>query len=91
MKLVEHIRDNLPGQLLLLDLKNLIYIDSSGVNALADLVRTCQKANVSLLVTGLSHQPLDIARRSGLINQIGDDHFYPDLPAGLVAADSLLS
>jgi len=63
-----------------------IYIDSSGADTLNDLARTCTKAGVRLLVCGLSHQPLDIARRSGFVHLVGANGIYPDLNAGLVAA-----
>ncbi|MFZ3219690.1 MAG: SulP family inorganic anion transporter [Rhodoferax sp.] len=86
VKLVEDLQDQLPANTLVLDLKNVIYIDSSGVDTLNDLARTCTRAGVRLLVCGLSHQPLDIARRSGFVYLVGADHLYPDLSAGLAAA-----
>jgi SulP family sulfate permease len=86
VKLLEEIETNLPTHTLVLDLKNVIYMDSSGVDTLMDLVRTCHKAGVRLVVCGLIHQPLDIARRSGLLKQIDAASLMQDLPAGLAAA-----
>jgi len=86
VKLVEHLRDQLPAQVLLLDLKNVIYIDSSGADTLLDLAKSCKKADVNLLITGLAHQPLDISRRCGLLTMLGPDQIFPDLNAGLAAA-----
>ena len=86
VKLIEDLRENLPHQVLLLDMKNVIYVDSSGADTLNDLARACTKSGVRLLVCGLNHQPLDMARRCGFIAQIGADHSYTDLPAGITAA-----
>ena len=86
VKLVEDLQDRLPRDALVLDLKNVIYIDSSGADTLNDLARTCTRVGVRLLVCGLSHQPLDIARRSGFVYLVGAGHLYPDLNAGLAAA-----
>ena len=89
VKLIENLQDNLPARVLLLDLKNLLYVDSSGADTLTDLARSCHNSGVSLLICGLSHQPLDIAKRSGFVNQVGAEQFYPDLASGVSAAVQL--
>lgn len=85
VKLVEAIEDQLDKPVLVLDLKNLIYVDSSGVDALMNLVHTCRKKDVQLIVCGLMHQPLDIARRSGLLEHL-QGRLEPDLATGLARA-----
>jgi len=85
VKLVEKIEDQLHKPVLVLDLKNVIYVDSSGADALMNLIHTCRKKQVQLIVCGLMHQPLDIARRSGLIQHL-QGHLAPDLAAGLAQA-----
>ncbi len=85
VKLVEAIEDELPQKALVLDLSNLIYIDSSGADALLTLARVCQKKHVRLMVCGLNHQPLDIASRTGFLNLVGKD-VYPDGSSALEAA-----
>ena len=89
VKLIEDLQDNLPTKVLLLDLKNLLYVDSSGADTLNDLARSCRHSGVSLLICGLSHQPQDIAKRSGFVDQVGAERFYPDLAAGVCAAVKL--
>jgi SulP family sulfate permease len=64
--LVEDIEDKLPSIAVVLDMSSLIYIDSSGADALQALARTCEKKQVRLIVCAVSQQPLDILRRSGL-------------------------
>ncbi|MFZ2739650.1 MAG: SulP family inorganic anion transporter [Burkholderiaceae bacterium] len=86
VKLIETIEASLPRQVLVLDLKNIIYVDSSGADSLLDLVRTCRKNSVRLIVCGLNTQPLDIARRSGLLDQIAAENLCPDLAGGLALA-----
>jgi SulP family sulfate permease len=82
VKLVESMEDSLNTPVLVLDLKNVIYVDSSGADALHNLVQTCRKKNVHLVVCGLQHQPLDIARRSGWLGRL-DIGPEPDLSAGI--------
>ena len=86
VKLVEAIEENLPQHTLVLDLKNLIYVDSSGADALLALARSCRKKGVRLIVCGLAHQPLDIAKRSGLLAALPDGNLVDDLVSGLELA-----
>jgi SulP family sulfate permease len=85
VKLVEAIEENLPQKSVVMDLKNLIYIDSSGADALLALAKNCQKKQVKLIICGLHHQPLDIARRTGLLSALGPN-VWPDWPSALEAA-----
>ncbi len=88
VKLVENMEQQLPARALVLDLKNLIYVDSSGADTLLDLARSCQKHGVRLILCGLQHQPLDIARRSGLLAALPASDVCPDLSRGLAAASA---
>jgi SulP family sulfate permease len=88
VKLVEAIEDKINAPALVVDLKNVIYIDSSGADALMSLIKTCRKKNVALIVCGLNHQPLDMAQRSGLLEQL-QDHLQPSLSSGLDRAIEL--
>ena len=82
VKMVEAIEDELPQKALVLDLKNLIYIDSSGADALMALAQICQKKHMKLMLCGLKHQPLDIAKRTGLLDLVGQ-HVWPDWNSAL--------
>jgi SulP family sulfate permease len=86
VKLVEAIEEDLPAQALVLDFKNLIYVDSSGADALLALARSCKKKRVRLILCGLAHQPLDIAERSGLLHALPDTDLAADLNQGLALA-----
>ena len=71
VQLLETIEEAMPPasplKTVVLDMKNVIYMDSSGAEALLDFVLLCGKKNVHLVVCGLMHQPRDIALRSGLL------------------------
>ena len=85
-KVLENMEDHLPARALVLDLKNVIYVDSTGAEALVHLARTCARHGVRLIVSGLMHQPLDIARRTGFAAQVqqqGEDCLQPDVGRAL--------
>lgn len=82
VKLVETIEDQINAPVLVIDLKNVIYVDSSGIDALLNLVQSCEDQHVHLLVCGLSHQPHDIAQRTGLLRRL-EGRLAPDLNTGI--------
>ena len=88
VKLIEDIEDKIKCPFLVVDLKNVIYIDSSGADALMNLIDSCRKKEVHLIVCGLMHQPLDIVRRSGLMAHL-EGRLEADLSSGLQRAVSL--
>ncbi|NBW78724.1 MAG: STAS domain-containing protein [Betaproteobacteria bacterium] len=82
--LMEDISTQLPSRALVLDLKNVIYMDSSGTDALKELAQQCERQQVHVVVCGLQHQPLDIAQRSGLLEHLPAEDFSADLHHGLL-------
>ncbi len=86
VKLIEAMEDALPQRCLVLDLKNVIYIDSSGADTLQALHRTCTKHGVRLIAAGLQHQPLDILERCGWTRALGDDAHHATLAEALQSA-----
>jgi sulfate permease, SulP family len=67
---VEELAERLPSEALILDLKNILYVDSTGMESIAQLYAACGKAHVRLIICGLHEQPLDMFSRSGLIAQM---------------------
>ena len=86
VKLLETIEENLPSQTLLLDLKNVIYIDTSGMDTISELAHLCKVRNIKLIICGLDHQPHEMAQRSGFLDKLQQDCLYPDLISGIAAA-----
>ena len=86
VNLLEEIEDMLPSHALVLDLKNVIYLDPTGVDALGSLARKCRKEQVRLVICGLAHQPLEMAERGGLLKTLPAADLYPNLASGIAAA-----
>jgi SulP family sulfate permease len=86
VKLLEKIEVNLPSQTLLLDLKNVIYIDTSGMDTIMELAHLCEIRNIRLIICGLAHQPLEMAERTNFISSLPAGSLYPDLTSGIEAA-----
>jgi SulP family sulfate permease len=85
VKLVEDLETSLPEKTLILDFKNLIYLDSSGTDSLKNLIKTCRKKQVKLVISGLLHQPLEMMHRAGLVELLQTDHIYEDFAQAVEA------
>jgi SulP family sulfate permease len=86
VKILESIEDELPSHTLLLDLKNVIYIDVSGMDAILELEEVCKAKGIKLMICGLAHQPYEMAVRGGLLERLPKDHIYSDLQHGIASA-----
>jgi SulP family sulfate permease len=86
VKLIEHLEDHLPEHTLVLDFKNVMYIDSSGADTLMDLLRTCQKQHVRLIACGLNYQPRDILQRCGMLAALSEGGLHNTLDEAIAAA-----
>jgi SulP family sulfate permease len=84
--LIEHTLNDLPTRTLVMELGGLIYIDSSGADALHGLLRTCERQQVRLVLCGLNPQPLDILGRTGLLAQLSAIQVQPDWQTALRVA-----
>ena len=83
VKMVEELEQLLPEQTVILDFKNLIYLDSSGTDALRHLIKTCHKKDIRCVFSGLIHQPLEMMERAGLKALLSPQHFYEDVATAM--------
>lgn len=88
VKILERIENELPAKILVLDLKNVIYIDVSGMDALLELEEVCKNRGIKLMICGLAHQPYEMAERGGLMGRLPVNCICPDLHHGIAAAIS---
>ena len=86
VKMLESIENELPSNTLLLDLKNVIYIDVSGMDAILELEQVCKAKGITLIICGLAHQPYEMAIRGGLLERLPTDCIYSDLQHGITTA-----
>ncbi len=85
---LERLADHLPARTLVLDLKNVLYMDTSGLEALEQLHASCTKAGVRMLVAGAIDQPASLIERSGFAVVLGAENRHPSLEAALIAASA---
>jgi SulP family sulfate permease len=65
---------SLPANALILELHQLIYLDTTGLDALETLHRKLSSSGSQLILCGPNHQPLEIMRQSGFLRRLGPEH-----------------
>ncbi len=68
---------------LIIRLRNVPAIDSTGIHALAELSRRCRKDGTRLLLSELAAQPLAAIARSGLLGEIGSTNVCDTIAGAL--------
>lgn len=81
-------RQTLPG-IVILEMHQLVNLDTSGVDALQTLHRALARAGGQLWLAHLNEQPASLIRRSGLAAELGSDTIFPSLDAALAALSGL--
>ncbi len=77
-------------KILILGLRNVLNIDTSGVEALRNVFQTLQKKGCRLLLAGMDGQPQSILRRAGLLDQVGAENIFETAVAAMEFAAQTL-
>jgi len=82
---VEAVGETLPPgtRVVVLEMHQLVSMDSSGLDALQQLHRALARRGLPLLLCHLNEQPLDLVRRSGFEALLGPGHVAADLDTAL--------
>ncbi len=78
---LERLAEGLPGDCreLVLDARQLFALDTSGLDALAQLQRELARQGRRLVLCGLAEQPASLVRRGGLAEQLGEAGLFGTL------------
>lgn len=71
------------ADIVILDVHQLINLDTTGLDALRGLHRLLSKRGKRLMIVGANAQPLSLMQRSGFFDELGSSAFYDDLGEAL--------
>ena len=85
---VEAVAEGLPPgtHTVVIEMHRLVLIDTSGLDALAQLHRNLARQRVRLMVCELNEQPAGLMRRAGFIDELGAGNLHTSLADALEAA-----
>ncbi len=73
-------------QVLILRMRFVPAMDATGLSALEDLLRKAKKSKMEVIFSGVHAQPFKVMKEAGIIEMIGEDHFYWDIKSCIAFA-----
>lgn len=78
-----------PARILILEMHQVINLDTTGLETLQSLARTLAKRGGTLVLCGLTSQPASLVRRSGFQEELGEANVVNHLAAAIIRAHAL--
>jgi SulP family sulfate permease len=76
------------ADVVVLELHQVINLDTTGLDALRSLHRMLQRRGGRLVIAEPNEQPLSLMRRSGFVDEIGERSVFDELDAALTAVSA---
>lgn len=78
----------IPSRAMILELHQLINLDTTGLDALETVHKTLQKNGCQLILCGPNHQPLSLMKRTGFLDRLGIENCVDDLAVAVARANT---
>ena len=76
---------------LIIRMRGVPSLDSSGMNALENLYDYCKENGVKLIFSHANEQPVKTMRRAGFVDLVGEEHFRPNIDDAIAHARELIA
>ena len=76
---------------LIIRMRGVPSLDSSGMNALENLYDYCEENGVKLIFSHANEQPIKTMRRAGFVDLVGEEHFRPNIDDAIEHARELIA
>ena len=77
-------------KVLIIRMRNVVAIDASGLQTLEELLESCHRKNMSLLLSGVAPQPIAAMRQSGLLGRLGEENALDNIYEALSRAKAII-
>jgi SulP family sulfate permease len=71
-------------------MRNVVAIDASGLQTMEELLESCHRKNMSLLLSGVAPQPIAAMRQSGLLGRLGEENALDNIYEALSRAQAIV-
>ena len=76
---------------LIIRMRGVPSLDSSGMNALENLYEYCKENGVQLIISHANEQPMTTMRHAGFVELVGEEHFRPNIDDAIAHARELVA
>ena len=78
-------------KVLILRMRNTIYLDAGGIRALEQAKNVCERKGITIVISGIHTQPYMLMEKTGMVEQLGRENIYDHISGALERAKSILS
>ena len=87
---IEHIVVEESAKCLVLRMRAVPALDSTAMNALTALTKTCESKGVTIVFSHVNEQPMKVMKKAGFVALAGDENFCPNITAALERAEEII-
>ncbi len=87
---IEHIVVEESAKCLVLRMRAVPALDSTAMNALTALTKTCESKGVTIVFSHVNEQPMKAMKKAGFTDLVGEENFCPNITAALERAEEII-
>ena len=87
---IEHIVVEESAKCLVLRMRAVPALDSTAMNALIALTKTCESKGVTVVFSHVNEQPMKVMKKAGFVALAGEENFCPNITAALERAEEII-
>ena len=87
---IEHIVVEESAKCLVLRMRAVPALDSTAMNALTALTKTCESKGVTIVFSHENEQPMKVMKKAGFVALAGEENFCPNITAALERAEEII-
>ena len=87
---IEHIIVEESAKCLVLRMRAVPALDSTAMNALTALTKTCESKGVTIVFSHVNEQPMKVMKKAGFVALAGEENFCPNITAALERAEEII-
>lgn len=87
---IEHIVVKDFTRCLVLRMRGVPALDSTAMNALQNLVKTCESKEITLVFSHVNEQPMHVMEKAGFVELVGKENFQSNISAALKRAEEVI-
>ena len=76
-------------KVLILRMRNTLYIDAGGLRALEQLKAACDRKGITIVLSGIHTQPYMLCEKTGMADKIGRENIFDNINAALARAKEI--
>ena len=77
-------------KVLILRMRNTLYLDAGGIRALEQLKNACDRKKITIVLSGIHTQPYLLLQKTGVAKKIGEEHIFDHIDKALAHAKELV-